>query len=93
MAVATLADRTIIIVAATGLVAPPVEQGAAQAACDTVVQQCSSARPSRWASWLADLDARMPRAGLAAAVVVEMHDGGIVGASVGDCERGSFQAT
>jgi len=85
LAVVRMADRTVFAVAdgAGGVVAGAT---AAEAVCDAVVEQCRRGVPRSWAEWLTQLDHRMPRAGLAAAVVVEVrHDGGIVGASAGDC--------
>jgi serine/threonine protein phosphatase PrpC len=85
LAVVRMADRTVFAVAdgAGGVVAGAT---AAEAVCDAVVEQCRRGVPRSWSEWLTQLDRRMPRAGLAAAVVVEVrHDGGIVGASAGDC--------
>lgn len=87
LAVVRLPDRTVFVVAdeAGGVIA-----GAA-AVCDAVVARCKLGAPPSWTAWLVQLDRRMPRAGLAAAAVVEVRDdGGIVGASAGDCEAWLF---
>jgi serine/threonine protein phosphatase PrpC len=90
LAVVRLPDRTVFVVAdgAGGVVGGVA---AAEAVCDGVVEQCKRGSPRSWAEWLVQLDRHMPRAGLAAAVVVELADDGrIVGASAGDCEAWLF---
>jgi serine/threonine protein phosphatase PrpC len=86
LAVVRLPDRTVFVIAdgAGGVVAGAV---AAETVCDAVVALRNRGTPPSWAEWLSQLDRSMPRAGLAAAVVVEVGDDGrVVGASVGDCE-------
>jgi serine/threonine protein phosphatase PrpC len=67
---------------------------AADVLCKAVVEQCGRGRVADWSEWLAQLDRSMAASrttGLAAAVVAEVADGGVVtGASVGDCEAWAF---
>jgi serine/threonine protein phosphatase PrpC len=88
--VVSLVDRTVIVVA-DGAGGTGGGAAAAQAVCDAVTQRCALVPPPSWEAWLTDLDAQMPRAGLAAAVIAEVRlSGGITGASVGDCEAWVF---
>lgn len=90
VAVVSLVGRTVIVVA-DGAGGTGGAAAAAQAVCDAVVRSCAPVPPPRWEAWLTDFDAQMPRAGQAAAVIVEVrHSGGIAGASVGDCEAWIF---
>jgi serine/threonine protein phosphatase PrpC len=90
VAVVSLVDRTVIVVA-DGAGGTGGGAAAAQAVCDAVVQSCAVVPPPSWEAWLANLDAQLPRAGQAAAVIVEVRHGrGITGASVGDCEAWIF---
>jgi serine/threonine protein phosphatase PrpC len=89
-AVVQLPDRTILVVAdgAGGVIAGAT---AAEAVCEAVVDRCKRGVPPSWSGWLSQLDRSMPRAGLAAAAIVEVRNGGhIVGASAGDCEAWLF---
>ncbi len=62
---------------------------AADAVC-RALEHCDDDSPMGWERWLAELDVALTtssRGGLAAAVVLEVHDDSrIAGASVGDCE-------
>jgi hypothetical protein len=90
IAVVSLIDRTVIVVA-DGAGGTGGGAAAAQAICDALTRRCALVPPPSWEVCLADVDAQMPGAGLAAAVVVEVrHSGRITGASVGDCEAWIF---
>jgi serine/threonine protein phosphatase PrpC len=88
-----LPDRTVFVVAdgAGGVSGGAV---AAEIACKAAIEQAHRGKASDWTQWLAHIDRAMARSGssgLAAAVVVEIGDDGIVtGASVGDCEAWTF---
>lgn len=89
-----LVDRTVFVVAdGAGGVAGGA--AAADAVCKAVLDQCRRGRVADWSEWLTRLDREMASSnlpGLAAVVVVEVsNDGLIAGASVGDCEAWVFE--
>jgi serine/threonine protein phosphatase PrpC len=98
VATITLPDRVIAIVAdGAGGVSGGAE--AAESLCVDFVSFADTQRGSitgwgDWLRWFRSIDQRMstlPTCGLAAAVVVDIHnDGSLTGASVGDCEAWIF---
>jgi serine/threonine protein phosphatase PrpC len=89
-----LSDRAVFVVAdGAGGVAGGA--AAADAVCKAVVEQCRRGKVADWSGWLADLDRTMAgsgSSGLAAVVIAEAADDGLVtGASVGDCEAWAFE--
>jgi serine/threonine protein phosphatase PrpC len=93
IAAVRMANSSVFVVAdgAGGVTGGAV---AADVLCRAVVEQCRCGKVADWSEWLAQFDRSMAgsgTAGLAAAVVAEVADDGIVtGASVGDCEAWAF---
>jgi len=88
-----LPDRAVFVIA-DGAGGVSGGGAAAEAVCSAAVEECHRGKPADWSKWLAQVDRAMVRSGssgLAAAVVVEIgNDGLIAGASVGDCEAWMF---
>jgi serine/threonine protein phosphatase PrpC len=85
IAIVHLHDRELIIVA-DGAGGSTGGARAAEALCRALTDDVDD-----WAAWLKQQDAALIATGLAAAVVLSIHDDGLIrGASVGDCEAWVF---